>query len=81
MKIKLANSKKQSIEEQNQIKERILEIEKSLEDTEKARVEVGSEIYGGTKIVIGRYTKFIKDPISKVYFRLLDGEIVMMTIR
>jgi uncharacterized protein (DUF342 family) len=81
MKIKLANSKKQSLEEQNQIKERILEIEKSLEDTEKARVEVASQMYGGTKIVIGRYTKFIKDPISRVYFRLLDGEIVMMTIR
>jgi uncharacterized protein (DUF342 family) len=81
MKIKLANSKKQSLEEQNQSKERILEIEKSLEDTEKARVEVASMMYGGTKIVIGRYTKFIKDPISRVYFRLLDGDIVMMTIR
>jgi uncharacterized protein (DUF342 family) len=81
MKIKLANSKKQTIDEQNQCKERILEIEKSLEDTEKARVEVASMMYGGTKIVIGRYTKFIKDPISRVYFRLLDGDIVMMTIR
>lgn len=81
MKIKLANSKKQTMEEQNQIKERMLEIEKSLEDTEKARVEVASMMYGGTKIVIGRYTKFIKDPVSRVYFRLLDGDIVMMTIR
>jgi uncharacterized protein (DUF342 family) len=81
MKIKLANSKKQNIEEQTLIKERILEIEKSLDDTEKARVEVASMMYGGTKIVIGRYTKFIKDPISRVYFRLLDGDIVMMTIR
>jgi uncharacterized protein (DUF342 family) len=81
MKIKLSNSKKQSTEEQNQIKERVLEIEKSLEDTEKARVEVGSIMYGGTKIVIGRYTKFIKDPASRVYFRLLDGDITMMTVR
>ncbi|QGQ96255.1 DUF342 domain-containing protein [Paenibacillus psychroresistens] len=81
MKIRLANSKKQTIDEQNQCKDRVLEIEKSLEDTEKARVEVASMMYGGTKIVIGRYTKFIKDPISRVYFRLLDGDIVMMTIR
>jgi uncharacterized protein (DUF342 family) len=81
MKIKLSNSKKQSIDEQNQIKERVLEIEKSLEDTEKARVEVSSMMYGGTKIVIGRYTKFIKDPASRVYFRLLDGDIAMMTVR
>jgi uncharacterized protein (DUF342 family) len=80
MKIKLANSKKQSIEEQNAAKERILEIEKSLEDTEKARVEVASTIYGGTKIVIGRYTKFIKDPTSRVYFRLLDSDIAMMAV-
>ncbi|MEX2462231.1 MAG: FapA family protein [Paenibacillaceae bacterium] len=79
MKIKLANSRKMSLEEQSQGKERILEIEKSLEDTEKARVEVASMMYGGTKIVIGRYTKFIKDPIAKVYFRLLDSDIVMMT--
>jgi uncharacterized protein len=81
MKIKLANSKKQTVDEQNHFKERILEIEKSLEDTEKARVEVASMMYGGTKVVIGRYTKFIKDPISRVYFRLLDGDIVMMTIK
>jgi uncharacterized protein (DUF342 family) len=80
MKIKLANSKKQSIDEQNIAKERILEIEKSLEDTEKARVEVVSTIYGGTKVVIGRYTKFIKDPTSRVYLRLLDGDIAMMVL-
>jgi uncharacterized protein (DUF342 family) len=81
MKVKLANSKKQSLEEQNQIKARILEIEKSLEDTEKAKVEATSIMYGGTKIVIGRYTKFIKDPTSKVSLRLIDGDITMMTIK
>lgn len=81
MKIKLANSKKISFDEQSHIKERILEIEKSLEDTEKAKVEVTAMMYGGTKIVIGRYTKFIKDPTAKVSFRLLDGDITMSATR
>ncbi|WP_240159621.1 FapA family protein, partial [Paenibacillus aceris] len=79
MRIKLNHTKKQSIEEQNTIKERIFEIEKSLEDSEKAKVEVLSTIYGGTKIVIGRYTKFIKDPTSRMTFRLSEGDISMST--
>ncbi|MDD9270312.1 DUF342 domain-containing protein [Paenibacillus sp. GCM10023248] len=78
MRVKLNHTKKQAIEEQNTIKERILEIEKSLEDSEKAKVEVLSTVYGGTKIVIGRYTKFIKDPTNRMTFRLNDGDISMM---
>lgn len=77
MRIKLTHTKKQALEEQNTIKERILEIEKSLEDSEKAKVEVLSTMYGGTKIVIGRYTKFIKDPTSRMTFRLSEGDISM----
>ena len=50
MRIKLNHTKKQALEEQNTIKERILEIEKSLEDSEKAKIEVLSTIYGGTKM-------------------------------
>lgn len=77
MRVKLNHTKKQTIEEQNTIKERILEIEKSLEDSEQAKVEVLSTVYGGTKIVIGRYTKFIKDPTNRMTFRLSDGDISM----
>ncbi|WP_236287138.1 DUF342 domain-containing protein [Paenibacillus allorhizoplanae] len=77
MRIKLNNTKKQSVDEQVSIKERILEIEKSLEDSENAKVQVISTIYGGTKIVIGRYTKFIKDPTNRMTFRLSEGDIVM----
>ncbi|OPH61956.1 polymerase [Paenibacillus ferrarius] len=79
MRIKLNHTKKQALEEQNTIKERILEIEKSLEDSDKAKVEVLSTVYGGTKIVIGRYTKFIKDPTNRMTFRLSDGDITMST--
>ena len=41
------------------------------------KLEVVSTIYGGTKIVIGRYTKFIKDPTNRMTFRLSDGDITM----
>lgn len=77
MRIKLNNTKKQAYEEQLEIKERILEIEKTLEDTSTAKVEVVSTIYGGSKIVIGRYTRFIKDATERVTFRMMDGEIAM----
>ncbi|TDF98202.1 DUF342 domain-containing protein [Paenibacillus piri] len=80
MRIKLNHTKKQISEEQAAIKDRIFEIEKSLEDSERAKVEVSSTIYSGTKIVIGRYTKFIKDPISHVKFRLAEGDIALVPL-
>lgn len=75
MKVKLSHSKKMLDVQQNELRERILELEKKLEDTENARVNVISFVYGGVKIVIGRYTKFIKDPISHCTFHLSNGEI------
>ncbi|WP_409340950.1 DUF342 domain-containing protein [Paenibacillus sp. MBLB4367] len=78
IRVKLQLTKKQAIEEQTQIRERILEIEKSLSDTDKAKVEVLSIVYGGTKIVIGRYTKFVKDAVQRVVFRISDGDISMV---
>lgn len=78
MRIKLGATKKQSTEELNAAKERILEIEKSLEDTTMARVDVTHTIYGGTKIVVGRYTRFVKDSVQRVSFRFLDGDIAMV---
>jgi uncharacterized protein (DUF342 family) len=77
MRIKLTHTKKQVLEELAAIRERILEIEKSLEDSENAKVQVISTIYGGAKVVIGRYTKFIKDPVSRLTFQLSDGDISM----
>jgi uncharacterized protein (DUF342 family) len=77
LRIKLNHTKKQALEDQAVARERILEIEKSLEDSDKACVEVVSIIYGGSKIVIGRYTKFVKDPVQRIIFKLEDGDIVM----
>ncbi|MEI7027306.1 DUF342 domain-containing protein [Paenibacillus sp. y28] len=77
MRIKLSHTKKQTADEISLIKNRILEIERTLEDTERAAVEAMSVVYGGTKIVIGRYTRFVNDPVSRVTFKFMDGDIAM----
>ncbi|MEF3309755.1 FapA family protein [Paenibacillus sp. GYB004] len=78
MRIKLSHTKKQATDEQIAFRERILEIEKTLEDTERAKVEVISMVYGGTKIVIGRYTRFVKDATPRVHFMYSEGDISML---
>lgn len=77
MRAKLGMTKKSNLQEMNDLKERMLEIEKALEETGKARVDVLNMIYGGAKIVIGRYTKYIKEPISRMSFYFSEGDISM----
>jgi len=76
---RLTTTKKQTITEMSEMRERILEIEKSLEDTTNSKIEVINVIYSGCKIVIGRYTRFIKDPTQRVTFRMIEGEIAMIS--
>jgi len=78
MRTKLSQTKTQVTAEQAEVRERIFELERMLEDTERAKVEVLSIIYGGVKIVIGRYTKYIKDPLSHCTFQLSDGDITVL---
>jgi len=77
MRVKLTSTKKQNKQEQSEIRDRILEIEKKLEDTNTARIDAMKTIYGGTKIVIGRYTRFMKDPVERISFRLAEGDVSM----
>lgn len=74
---KLTGSKKAANEELTAGKERMLEIEELLDDIERAKVEVIGTIYSGSKIVIGRYTRFIKDATTRVAFQLEGGEITL----
>lgn len=76
MRLQLTATRKQTAEELQTAKEKILEIEKALEDTSTARVDAVHTIFGGTKIMIGRYTRFIKDGVQRVSYRFVDGEIV-----
>ncbi|GIP27355.1 hypothetical protein J23TS9_24850 [Paenibacillus sp. J23TS9] len=78
LRVKLNATQKSSQREQIAARERILEIEKTLEDTVKARVDVIKMIYGGSKIVIGRYTRFIKDPAERVSLYYHEGDISMV---
>ncbi|MFB9329725.1 DUF342 domain-containing protein [Paenibacillus aurantiacus] len=78
LRIKLSATKRQAVDDITHTKDRILEIERSLEDTELSKVDVIHTIYGGSKIVIGRYTRFIKDPAQRVSFRYSEGDIVML---
>jgi len=78
MRQKLMITKKQTLDLLNEAKEQMMEIEKQLEDTEAATVSVKNQIFGGVKIVIGRYTRYIKDTTSRMVFKYENGEIVMM---
>ncbi|MNJ33144.1 hypothetical protein D3C77_278230 [compost metagenome] len=77
MRSKLNLTKKSNMQELDEIKERMLHIEKALEETGNARVDVLNMIYGGSRIVIGRYTKYIKEPISRMSFYYTEGDISM----
>ncbi|MBD2870712.1 DUF342 domain-containing protein [Paenibacillus arenilitoris] len=78
LRIKLTATKRQTVAENDQMKERILEIEKSLEDSDQSKVNVAGTVFGGTKIVIGRYTKFVKDSAQRVTFRYSEGDIAFV---
>ncbi len=77
MRIKLTATKRQSIVERDEFRSRLLEIEKSLEDSDVSKIVVNGTVYGGTKIVIGRYTRFVKDSAQRIIFRYSEGDIVM----
>ncbi|ALS27574.1 polymerase [Paenibacillus sp. 32O-W] len=81
MRVKLLSTKQQAQREQDELREQILAIEKMLEDAENARVNVVHTVYGGTKIVIGRYTRFVKDPASRVTFCYADGDVSTVPYR
>lgn len=78
LRIKLGATKRLTVSQIEETKERIFEIEKMLEDTDSARIDISHTIYGGIKIVIGRYTRFIKDPIQRVSFHYSEGDIMQI---
>lgn len=77
LRAKLLSTKRTSAEELAMIKERILELESSINEIDKARITVSGTVYSGTKVVIGRYTRFVKDPATRVVFQLQGGEITL----
>ncbi|HEY2491368.1 MAG TPA: FapA family protein, partial [Paenibacillus sp.] len=78
MRIKLKATQSSYVRENTETKDRILEIEKMLEDTGRAKVDIEKTIYGGSKIVIGRYTRYVKDTSERVSFYYHEGDISMV---
>lgn len=77
LRTKLMSTKRTLSDELASAKDRIWEIESSLEDIDKARVEISGTVFSGTKVVIGRYTRFVKDSTTRVCFQMQSGEIVL----
>ncbi|MCR8845475.1 FapA family protein [Paenibacillus sp. SC116] len=80
MRIKLNATRKQAAQEKLNIRDRILEIERKLEETNVSLVHVTQTIYGGAKIVIGRYTRYVKDACKRATFQIVDGEVGMSSM-
>ncbi len=80
MRVKLTATRRQAELDIEEAKERMLIIEKSLENTDASRICVHGTVFGGTKIVIGRYTKFIKDSAQHVIFCYHEGDIAMLPL-
>lgn len=79
MRVRLNSTQKATVQELEESQLRIMEIERILEDTGISEVEVTSHIYAGTKLVIGRFTRFIKDPLKMAKFRIVDGDISVIS--
>lgn len=80
MRIRLNSTRKAAEEEIAQIQQRIMEIEKALEDTSKAEVSILSHVYPGTRITIGRYVRYVKDILKMVRFAIVDGDISVQSV-
>lgn len=81
MRTKLGATKKAFAIEIAELRERILELELLFEQTGMALIDIAATVYGGTKIVMGRYVKFIKDPTTRVKFQIIDGDIAILASR
>ncbi|AJY77902.1 polymerase [Paenibacillus beijingensis] len=81
MRMKFGTTKKQMLQELEESKDRMLVIEKSVEESNNAKVDVINTVFGGTKIVIGRSTRFVKEPVKRISFRCSEGDIAMIAYR
>lgn len=81
MLIKLSNTQltlQQELQELGQKKEQIIH---ELEECKSARIEVLTQIFTGTKLVIGNYVRYIKDNYTRTYFVLEEGDIISHPLR
>jgi uncharacterized protein (DUF342 family) len=76
LQIKLENSKLQIEKKQKELKGEKADIEEELQEEVKSCIEVTGIIYPGTKLVFGKYIKYIKDNQQRIRYILDQREIV-----
>jgi uncharacterized protein (DUF342 family) len=76
LQIKLTNTKIQLDKKIKELKLENIEIEQELEDETNSAVEVAGIIYPGTRLVFGKYIKYIKDNQQRIKYYIEDSEIV-----
>lgn len=64
----------------SELEHRKAEIEEEMELSKSARISVNQIAFPGTKIVIGKYVRFLKQEYQRTSFRLIDGEISSVPI-
>lgn len=76
MKEKLLSSKESFERELNDLLQEQEELTEQMKQEEEAFVEASSMIYPGTKIVLGRYTKHLKEQQQRLRYKLFEHQIV-----
>jgi uncharacterized protein (DUF342 family) len=76
LQIKLTNTKLQLDKNIKDLKNENQEIEEELQDGSNSSVEVTGIIYPGTKLIFGKYIKYIKDNQQRIKYNLEQSEIV-----
>jgi uncharacterized protein (DUF342 family) len=76
LQIKLTNTKLQLDKKIKELKLENQEIEKELQDETNSAVEIAGIIYPGTRLVFGKYIKYIKDNQQRIKYCIEDSEIV-----
>jgi uncharacterized protein (DUF342 family) len=76
LQFKLMNTKFQVEKVINQLKQELKELQEATADASLASVEVTGHIYQGSKLVFGKYIKYIRDSEQRVKYRLEHDEVV-----
>jgi uncharacterized protein (DUF342 family) len=75
MRVKFFKHKLSLTNRMSELEHRKAEIEEEMEVSKNAMISVNQIAFPGTKIVFGKYIRFLKQEYQRISFRLIDGEI------
>ncbi|MDQ0164690.1 FapA family protein [Bacillus horti] len=76
MLIKLTNTKLENENRWRDLKEEMAELEQELQNSEQCKIVASKTLYAGTKIILGKYMKYIKDTQTRIEYVLENSLIV-----